>query len=1804
VTLKRNYLAAIFVFATPVVMWSQASVLTQHNNMARTGANLSETTLTPSNVNVSSFGKLFSRNVDGQIYAQPLYVPQVTINGTTQNAVYVATENNTVCAFDADDPAASSPLWTVHLGAAAASGPLTSGDNMYPVVGITSTPVIDQVNGWMYVVAETLESNGTYAHRLHALDITTGAEVTSLGSPALIAGTVSGTGDGGTTVTFAPKPHMNRPALLLSGGNVYVAFGSHADIPPYHGWVFAYSASNLAATPIVYNVSPNTNKGGIWQSGNGPASDGSNVFLATGDGVFDYSTGGGDLGDSILQLTPSLSLVDYFTPSNAATLFLNDTDLGSAGPVVLPPLPGTTKSLLIHGGKNGTLYLVDRGSMGGFNSTDQIVQEFPASANGMFTSPVFWTGPSNSYFYIWGDSDGMRQYTWNSAMGKLNTTPFAKTSTAAFPGGAISLSANGNTNGILWATAATTTARISNAPGMLHAYDATNVATELWNSYQNQARDDFGYYSKFNPPTVANGKVYVPTFSNTLVVYGLLGPPTPDFALSASPGSQTVTAGSGASYTVTLSASGGFTGSVAYSVTGLPTGAGGTFTPSSVSGSTNPVNSTLAITTATSTPAGTYTLTVTATGTPTHSIPITLIVNPLPIGDFSLSATPGSQAVTAGTNTNYTVTMTPSGGFNGTVTYSISGLPTGAGASFAPPTATSSTTPVNSNMLVSTASTTPVGTYTLTITGSSATTHTTSVTLVVNPALGGPQTLLQIHGDATEVSGVTTGSIVTPSTAPAGFTGTVIANGTGSVNYVPAQSGNGVYFLNCCTNTNNAYYKFTSAMVGNIFNMSQGQVSFYLKSRYSFAQRKASATSPRYAFDVRDGNNAHLFAFYVQPSGTQLLFTYIVAGAAQYYFVPAGTEDTLYGSGVVMQVALAWNGSTMSLSLNGTQVKSTTYTAATPSWTSSSNFDFGAYEYLTSGGYNVSDDIIDEFTVTGPAINQAPPSLSITSPAGGATVSGTTPLTASGTSLTGVQFQIDGNNLGAVVSGAGPTYTASWDTTTVINGTHTVGAVAVGASLNTSVSVTVNNPLIAPVISNVTANSVASTSATINWTTDQSSNSQVAYGISSNPYSSTSPLNGALVTSHAVNLSQLTPSTTYHYQVLSQNLQGALATSADFTFTTAAAVQGPQTLLLIHADGSEVSGVINGSIVTPAITPPGFAGNLVVNGTGSVNYASAQVGNGVYFLNCCANTNNAYYKFTNSLVGSIFNISQGQVSFTLRSRYSFAQRKASATQPRYAFDVRDGNNAHLFAFYVQPSGTQLMFTYIMAGAAQYYFVPAGTEDTLYGSGVSMQVALSWNGTTMSLSLNGTQVKSTAYTTATPNWTAASNFDLGAYEYSISGGYNVSDDIIDEFTVAGPAINVIPPALSITTPTGGAILSGTTPLVASGTSLTGVQFQIDGSNLGAAVSGAGPTYSTTWDTTTVTNGTHTVGAVAVGAALNTSVSVSVNNPLVPPVLSNEAATSIASSSATINWNSDQASSSQVAYGLSNNPYSSLTSLNSTLVTSHSVNLSQLTPSTIYHYQVLSQNLQGALATSPDFTFTTAAATGSQPLLLIHADASEVSGVTNGSVVTPAVAPTGFTGTVVNKGGGSVNFTPAQVGNGVYFLSCCTNNHNAYYKFAGSGVGSIFNLPSGQISFYLKSRYTFAQRLASAPDPRYAFDARDGNGTHQYLFYTRTSGTSLMFTYIVGGVAQSYFVPAGTENALFGSGVTLQVKLTWNGSSMNLFLNGTMVKSSAYTPLAANWTSASNFDLGAYEYSTSGGYNVSDDVVDEFAVAPFP
>jgi hypothetical protein len=329
-----------------------------------------------------------------------------------------------------------------------------------------------------------------------------------------------------------------------------------------------------------------------------------------------------------------------------------------------------------------------------------------------------------------------------------------------------------------------------------------------------------------------------------------------------------------------------------------------------------------------------------------------------------------------------------------------------------------------------------------------------------------------------------------------------------------------------------------------------------------------------------------------------------------------------------------------------------------------------------------------------------------------------------------------------------------------------------------------------------------------------------------------------------------------------------------------------------------------------------------------------------------------------------------------------------------------------------------------------------------------------------------------------------------------------------------------------------------------------------------------------------------------------VSQTVTIALVAPV-SNVRVSGIMSSGATISWTTTEASDSQVVYGTTSS-YESASPPYSMLLTSHSVNLRGLVASTTYHYQVLSRNLYGNLFRSGDLTFKTTALTVPPPLLQLNADATELTALTNGTPVIPSVAPAGFTGTVVVNGSGSVNFAPAEAGNGVYFRNCCGNTNNAYYKFTGASVGDIFSVNQGQISFYLKSRYSFAQRVASAAGQRYAFDVRDGSSNHLFSFMTQITSGRLVFTYLAGGFGTYYDVPQGIEDALFGNGLILKVTITWNAGVSSLYLNDALVRSTYYIP-TANWTTASNFDLGAYEYLTFGGYDSSDDVIDEFMVS---
>jgi hypothetical protein len=488
---------------------AQVSVLTANGDNNRTNANLNESHLTPQNVRPGSFGKLGSFPADGQIYAQPLYVSNLQFpNGAARNVLFMTTMHNTVYAYDADMPSAAGLLWQVNLGqpfpSAQWNAPYT---DISPEVGILGTGAIDLNAGVLYVVAETLQ-NGAAAFSLHALDLLTGAE--RMNGPVAITAQLSGSGAGsvGGVISFDPGQHLQRPGLLLSNSAVYVAFGSHMDQSPWHGWVMSYKASDLTTQLGVFLTTPNGEGGAVWQSGRGlAADDAGGVYSMTGNGDFD---GAGDFGESFIKLSgASAGLADWFTPANWQTLSDVDADL-STGPAVIP---GTHS--IIGGDKYGQLYLLNGDSMGKLGSSD--ADDGPvfsgAVIGGMFNFAL-WNRVGTTYVYVQGYQDVIKSY--RIAGSTFDPNPISLGSTAApSPRVGLTISANGTRNGIVWETT-------GNSSGTLHAYDALNLGNELWNSDLDSTADSLGAFAKFANPTVVNGKVYVATSSGAVVVYGTL----------------------------------------------------------------------------------------------------------------------------------------------------------------------------------------------------------------------------------------------------------------------------------------------------------------------------------------------------------------------------------------------------------------------------------------------------------------------------------------------------------------------------------------------------------------------------------------------------------------------------------------------------------------------------------------------------------------------------------------------------------------------------------------------------------------------------------------------------------------------------------------------------------------------------------------------------------------------------------------------------------------------------------------------------------------------------------------------------------------------------------------------------------------------------------------------------------------------------------------------------------------------------------------------------------------------------------
>ncbi|HUI55969.1 MAG TPA: hypothetical protein VLY04_13430 [Bryobacteraceae bacterium] len=512
----------MLVFSLAIAVSAQVSVTTYQYDNSRAGANPDERILTTSNVNVNQFGKLFSLPVDGYVYGQPLYVSQVAISGKgTHNVVYIATEHDSVYAYDADTNtgANSAALWHVaFLNAAAGVTTVpyqdTGCSQITPEIGITSTPVIDPQSGVIYVVAMTKETAGgstTYVHRLHALEIRSGMEMP--GSPVVVQATYPGTGEGGSTLVFNPKNYKQRPGLLLLNGVVYTAWSSHCDEGAYHGWLIGYDAHSLQQTGI-YNNTPNGNEGSFWAGGAAPAADpAGSIYLVAGNGSFNYSSGGPNLGESFIKLSSAagLSVLDYFTPFNYASLNAADLDTGSSGVALLADAAGSVAHphLMVGAGKEGRVYLLDRDAPGKLQpgSDSQIVQSLAGAIGGLFGNPAYF----NQAVYLCGSGDNLKLFPISNA--QLAAAPASQSARQfGFPGCVPTVSASGKTNGIVW---------ILESSGTLHAYDASNLTRELYNSGQNAGRDSLGSYVKFSVPTVVNGNVYAGT-QTAVNVYGLL----------------------------------------------------------------------------------------------------------------------------------------------------------------------------------------------------------------------------------------------------------------------------------------------------------------------------------------------------------------------------------------------------------------------------------------------------------------------------------------------------------------------------------------------------------------------------------------------------------------------------------------------------------------------------------------------------------------------------------------------------------------------------------------------------------------------------------------------------------------------------------------------------------------------------------------------------------------------------------------------------------------------------------------------------------------------------------------------------------------------------------------------------------------------------------------------------------------------------------------------------------------------------------------------------------------------------------
>jgi hypothetical protein len=760
--------ALLLLLGFGVAAKAQVNIYTRGYNLSRTTANTQETILTPANVNSKSFGKLFTVPTDGEIYTQPLYVANLAIAGGTHNVVFVGTMFNTVYAIDADNGAI---YWTRNFGSEIIAEDVENDENIdwTTGVGILGTPVIDPDTNILYCVSGSQPSDGAqdYNYFLNAIEIATGLPVS--GSPVNITATYQ-TADLNTPIVFFPKTQNQRPGLALANGNVYIAWGSHEDQLPYEGWVMAYNKSTLKQVAVYADVTIGS-EGGIWMAGQAPAIDSEgNLYLSSGNGSSGKTPNGlVQTGESIMKLSPTLQLLDYFTPSNAASLSAGDMDLASAGVILIP-----NTNYVLGGGKQGVLYLVNTGDMGQFNaSSDKVQQEFQAifgvgSSHIHGTASYFDSNANGPTLYIWGENDVLRSFSYNSTTSLIDTTPRAtSTMTApvtnndgAMPGGFTSISANGGSNGILWAsTPYNGNAQKLLTEGVLYAFNADTLQL-LWTDKTNEAHDEVGLFGKYVPPVADNGKVYVSTFgplgtsngSGALIVYGLLEP-----QLTVNVASTTMTAGA-ALPTFTAS------------TTGLVNG--------DKVGTT--IIETFSTTATSSSPAGTYPINATVTGSSA--------------GNYSVEVEPGVLTITGATKPTLTVTANNASRVYGAANPTFNGTVTGQqnGDTFTESFSTTATTTSNVGpySILPSVTGTNLGNYTEDIVDGTLTVTAASTTTALNaPGTAAYGTNVTLTATVTSTAGTPGGTVTFNSGTTALGTGTLNPGGVATLNTTTLRGG-------------------------------------------------------------------------------------------------------------------------------------------------------------------------------------------------------------------------------------------------------------------------------------------------------------------------------------------------------------------------------------------------------------------------------------------------------------------------------------------------------------------------------------------------------------------------------------------------------------------------------------------------------------------------------------------------------------------------------------------------------------------------------------------------------------------------------------------------------------------------------------------------------------------------------------------------------------------------------------------------------------------------------------------------------